>query len=182
MDNGLRPPGYRKRFLHWDSFAAVVPRDCAARCHRQTHSPIARMPIVTTLSFAGRTEEALNLYRDALGAKPLFLMRFRDCPDKSLMRPGMEDMIFHATFRIEGTDFMASDVGYSEDAGTLDFSGFSLALRLESIGRAKQSFAALSNGGKVLIPLAESTFTSWYGIVTDRLGVSWKIIVGENDG
>ena len=140
------------------------------------------MPVVTTLSFAGRTEEALNLYRDVLDAETLFLMRFRDCPDKSFMQPGMEEMIFHATFRIDGTDFKASDVGYSEDTSMPDFMGFSLALSADSVEKAKQIFAALSNGGKVIIPLAESSFTAWYGIVIDSVGVSWKITVRENDG
>ncbi len=139
------------------------------------------MQVVTTLNFAGRTEEALNLYREALDAETLFLMRFRDCPDKSHMQPGMEEMIFHATFRIDGTDFMASDVGYSEGTSTPDFSGFSLALSPESIERAQQIFAALSNGGQVILPLAESSFTAWYGIVIDSVGVSWKINVRESD-
>lgn len=59
------------------------------------------MTIVTTLNFAGRTEEALAFYRDVLDAETLFLMRFRESP-----------LIFHATFRIDGSDFMASDVGF----------------------------------------------------------------------
>jgi PhnB protein len=140
------------------------------------------MPVITTLNFAGRTEEALNLYREALDAEILFLMRCRDCPDKSHMKPGMEEMIFHATFRIDSTDFMASDVGYSEDTSPPEFAGFALALNPESVERARQIFAALSNGGRVIIPLAESSFTAWYGIVIDSVGVSWKIIVGESDG
>jgi len=139
------------------------------------------MPVVTTLNFAGRTEEALNLYRDVLGAETLFLMRFRDCPDKSHMQPGMEEMIFHATFRIDGTELMASDVGYSEGTSKPDFAGVALALNPDSIDEAKQIFSALGDGGQVMIPLAESTFTGWYGIVIDRVGVSWKIIVQEND-
>ncbi len=139
------------------------------------------MPVVTTLSFLGRTEEALDLYREVLDAEILFLMRFCDCPDKSHMRPGMEEMIFHASFRIDGTEFMASDVGYSEDTSTPDFTGFSLLLSPESIERARQIFAALSIGGRVIVPLAESSFTAWYGIVIDRVGVSWKINVRENE-
>ncbi|MFK7820192.1 MAG: VOC family protein [Planctomycetaceae bacterium] len=140
------------------------------------------MSVVTTLSFLGRTEEALNFYRDALGAETLFLMRFRDCPDKSHMQPGMEEMIFHASFQIDGTEFMASDVGYSEQTRTPDFAGFALLLSPESIERAKQMFAALSDGGQVVVPLAESSFTAWYGIVIDKLGVSWKVSVRESGG
>lgn len=140
------------------------------------------MPIVTTLNFAGRTEAALEFYREALDAETVFLMRFRDSPDQSHTQSGMEEMIFHATFRIYGTDFMASDVGYSKDADPTPFTGFSLALGLESIDKAKQIFAALSRGGQIVVPLAASAFTSWYGIVIDRFGVSWKINVDRSNG
>lgn len=139
------------------------------------------MPIVTTLGFSGRTEEALNFYTEALNAETVFLMRFRDSPDQSYTQAGMEDMIFHATFRIEGTEFMASDVGYAKDAQPTPFSGFALALRLDSVDRAKQIFSALNDGGKTLVPLAKSAFTSWYGIVIDRFGISWKINIPEDD-
>ena len=140
------------------------------------------MPIITTLSFSGRTEEALKFYGEALSAETVFLMRFRESPDQSHSRAGMEELVFHATFRIEGTEFMASDVGYVEGKNPVPFSGFSLALQLTSIERAKRIFAALSTGGQVVVPLAESAFTSWYGIVLDRFGVSWKINVDPANG
>lgn len=140
------------------------------------------MPIITTLSFEGRTEEALNFYHEVFDAETVFLMRFRDSPDQSHAQAGMEDMIFHATFRIDGTDFMASDVGYSEDPAPPPFAGFSLALRIVSIDRAKKIFSALSSDGQIVIPLAESVFTSWYGIVIDRFGISWKINVDKDEG
>jgi len=84
-------------------------------------------------------------------------------------------LIFHATFRIEGTEFMASDVGAGE--GSVPFSGFSLALQLDSVDRAKRIFSRLARLGQIVVPLSESAFTSWYGIVIDRFGVSWKINV-----
>ncbi len=137
------------------------------------------MPVVTTLSLGGRTEEALALYREVLGAETLFLLRFRDCPDPALKQPGMEEKIFHATFRIDGTTFMASDVGGEED-GSPSLTGFSLALSFAAVDRAKEVFDAFARDGRVVIPLSESSFTSWYGIVVDRIGVSWKINVDES--
>ena len=140
------------------------------------------MAVVTTLNFAGRTEEALGFYRDALDAETVFLMRFRDSPDQSYTQPGMEDLIFHVTFRIDGTDFMASDIGLVGCDTTTDFAGFSLLLRLDCTERAKRVFNALADGGHIVIPLAESAFTAWYGIVVDRFGVSWKINVQQEGG
>lgn len=140
------------------------------------------MAVITTLGFAGRTEEALAFYRDALDAKTVFLMRFRDCPDQSHTKPGMEDLIFHATFQIDGSDFMASDVGFLDTDTPAEFSGFSLLLRFESIDRAKRVFTSLADGGTIVIPLEKSAFTAWYGIVIDRFGVSWKINVQQDVG
>jgi PhnB protein len=135
------------------------------------------MPVVTTLQFAGRTEEALLFYRDAMGAEILFLMRFRDRPDPSFIEPGLEDLIFHATFRIEGTELKASDVGADDPDACDRFSGFALLLEIESSERAHRVFEALAVGGEILIPLATAAFTSLYGIVIDRFGISWKISV-----
>jgi len=140
------------------------------------------MPIVTTLNFFGRTEEALKFYAEALNCETVFLMRFRECPDQRHWHTGMEELIFHATFRIDGTEFMASDIGYAKGNCPAPFSGFSLALGLSSVERAERIFSALSNDGRVVIPLAKSAFTSWYGIVIDCFGVSWKIRVDPQSG
>jgi len=138
------------------------------------------MPAVTTLNFSGRTEEALKFYAEALNAETVFLMRFRESPDQSHSLAGMDELIFHATFRIEGTEFMASDVGYAKGDPPKQFSGFSLALQLDSAEKAQRFFSNLGSGGQVVIPLSESAFTSWYGIVVDRFGVSWKINVSPS--
>lgn len=140
------------------------------------------MPVITTLSFDGRTEDAINFYRESLGAEIVFLMRFRESPDQSHTKPGMEDLIFHATFRIDGTELMASDVGHGDLDSAARFRGFALALRLNSTDRARRVFDALADGGEILIPLAESAFTFLYGIVMDRFGITWKINVDQGGG
>ena len=134
------------------------------------------MNVQTTLNFYGRTEEAVNFYCRTIEAKTLFMMRFRDCPDPSQLRPGMEEKIFHATFRIGSTEIMASDCG-CERLNETTFAGCSLLLRVETPEKAEQFFAALSDGGQIQIPLLKTFFAERYGIVIDRFGVSWKIMV-----
>ena len=133
------------------------------------------MNVQTTLNFYGRTEEALRFYCRTIEAETLFLMRFRDCPDRSQLRPGMEEKIFHATFRIGSTEIMASDCGCEKPPTDPAFAGFSLALRAETPEKAEQFFAALGEGGRVQIPLLETFFAARYGIVVDRFGLSWKV-------
>lgn len=135
------------------------------------------MNVQTTLNFYGRTEEAVTFYGRTIGAKTLFLMRFRDCPDPSQSKPGLEEKIFHATFRIGSTDFMASDCGCERPPAGPVFAGFALALRAETPEQAEQFFTALSEGGQIQIPLTKTFFAERYGIVQDRFGVSWKVMV-----
>lgn len=135
------------------------------------------MNVQTTLNFYGRTEEAVTFYGRAIEAQTRFMMRFRDCPDPSQSRPGMAEKIFHATFRIGSTDIMASDCGCEQPPADRPFAGFALALRVETPEQAERYFAALSEGGRIQIPLLKTFFAERYGIVTDRFGVAWKIMV-----
>ncbi|MEO6992293.1 MAG: VOC family protein [Lacunisphaera sp.] len=135
------------------------------------------MDLQITLNFYGRTEEAVEFYGRTIEAETLFLLRFRDCPDRSQLRPGMEDKIFHATFRIGSTEVMASDCGCENPPTETTFAGFSLALRVETPEKAERFFAALSDGGRVQIPLLETFFAARYGIAIDRFGISWKVMV-----
>ena len=135
------------------------------------------MDVQTTLNFYGRTEEAVTFYGRAIDAETLFLMRFRNCPDPSQSRPGLEEKIFHATFRLGSTEVMASDCGCEKPPAETTFAGFSLALRVETPEKAERFFAALSDGGQIQIPLLKIFFAERYGIVVDRFGVSWKIMV-----
>lgn len=137
------------------------------------------MSVQTTLNLYGRTEEAVQFYARAIGAETLFLLRFRDRPDGSPMKPGTEDKIFHATFRIGSTVLMASDCGCEIQPTGPKFAGFSLLLRAETPEKAEQFFAALSEGGQVQIALVETFFAERYGIVRDRFGIAWKVMVAS---
>ena len=137
------------------------------------------MNVQTTLNFYGRTEEAVKFYCRTIEAETLFMMRFRDCPDPSHLRPGMEEKIFHATFRIGSTEIMASDCGCERPPAETSFAGFSLLLRVETPEKAERFFAALGDGGQVQMPLQKTFFAERYGIVIDRLGVSWKVMVAS---
>jgi PhnB protein len=132
------------------------------------------MQVEPYLFFEGRCEEALGFYRRALGAEVTALMRYKESPDPDMCPPGAEDKVMHATVRIGDTTIMASD-GMS--SGNLAFQGFSLSLSLTDKDEAQRLFTALSDGGQVQMPLAETFWSPLFGMVADRFGVSWMIIV-----
>ena len=135
------------------------------------------MQVQPYLNFDGRCEEAVEFYRRALGAEVTMLTRFKDSPEPpavGMLPPGAENKVMHASFRIGDSTVMASDC---HAGGKPSFQGFSLALTLPDGARAERVFAALADGGKVQMPLGKTFFSSHFGVVADRFGVSWMIYV-----
>jgi PhnB protein len=126
------------------------------------------------LFFDGRTEEAIEFYRSALGAEVTFLMHFKESPEKSPIPPGSADKVMHASFRIGDTTVMASD---GECRGQPSFQGFSLSITASDEAEAKRLFGALAEGGQVRQPLIKTFFSPRFGMVADRFGVPWMVVV-----
>jgi len=137
------------------------------------------MHIQPYLTFDGRCEEAVDFYRKVLGAEVSMLMRFKDSPEPpapGMVPAGAENKVMHASFRIGDTTVMASD---GRCLGKPTFQGFSLSLTVADDATAERVFAALRDGGQVQMPLAKTFFSSRFGMVADRFGVSWMIIVAS---
>jgi PhnB protein len=129
------------------------------------------------LFFGGRCQEALDFYRDAVGAKVGRLMRFDQSPDPvpaGMLAPGFEGKVMHSEFTIGDTTVLASD-GCSEGDG--GFHGFSLALSVPDAAAAHRAFDALAQGGVVGMPLAKTFWSPLYGMVKDRFGLQWMVMV-----
>ena len=80
----------------------------------------------------------------------------------------------HSSFRIGDTTVMASD---GRCLGKPSFQGFSLSLNVPDDAEAERLFAALADGGRTQMPLTKTFSSSRFGMVADRFGVSWMIIV-----
>ena len=132
------------------------------------------MSVTPYLFFDGRCEEAIEFYKKTLGAEVEMMMRFKDAPDKTMCTPGTENKVMHACLRIGGTDVMASD---GRVQGKPKFEGFALSLNPKDEADAERLFKALADGGQVQMPLAETFFAKSFGMVADRFGVGWMIIV-----
>jgi PhnB protein len=136
------------------------------------------MKVQPYLFFEGRCEEALEFYRGALGAEVTALMRFKDSPEPpppGMVPPGSEGKIMHASFRVGDATVMASD---GRCGGQANFGGVSLSLAVPDEATADRFFAALAaGGGQVRMPLGRTFFSPRFGMVADRFGVSWMVIV-----
>jgi PhnB protein len=136
----------------------------------------AREIVQPYLFFDGRCEEALDFYRKTLGAEVTALMRFKDSPEPAACPPGSANKVMHANVRIGETTVMVSD---GRCGGHPNFQGFALSYTVLTEGEAERLFTALAKGGQVQMPLAKTFFSPRFGMVADRFGVSWMIIVSS---
>ncbi|MGE0221743.1 MAG: VOC family protein [Acetobacteraceae bacterium] len=137
------------------------------------------MTIQPYLFFDGRAEEAIEFYRTTLGARVEMLMRFKDAPDPpppGTMPPGSDNKVMHAALQIGDATIMASD---GHCGGQASFQGFALSLPMQDAAEAERVFTALSQGGEVRMPLGQTFFSPCFGMVADRFGVTWMVIVPE---
>lgn len=132
------------------------------------------MKLAPYLYFDGRCEEAIDFYRNVLGAEVIMKMRFKDSPDQSMTPPGSGEKIMHASLRLGENQFMASD---GQCGGKAVFSGISMSLEVPTAADAERVFAALGDGGQVQMPMTETFFSKRFGMVADRFGVSWLLTV-----
>ena len=125
----------------------------------------------------GRTEEALEFYKSALGAEVQMLLRVKDSPEPptpGCYPPGSENKVMHAQFRVGGTVVMISD---GRCSGQPVFQGFALSISVDTVEEVDRYFNALANGGQIQMPLTKTFFSASFGMVMDKFGVFWMVLV-----
>lgn len=128
------------------------------------------------LFFAGRCDEALRFYGKAVGAKVEMLMRFNESPDPvppGTLQPGFENKVMHCAFRVGDTTILASD-GCNDK---VRFDGFSLSLSVPTKAEAERAFGALAEEGEIRMPLTQTFWSPCFGMLSDRYGVDWMVMV-----
>ncbi len=126
------------------------------------------------IGFGGRCEEAINFYKEKLGAQVDMIMHMKDAPEPI---PGSADkgnQVLHSAFRIGESTVYGTDCA---PAIPENFQGFSLSLTVKDTAAAQKAFDALSAGGKVHQPLMKTFFSPSFGVVKDKFGISWMVYV-----
>ncbi|HEY1172434.1 MAG TPA: VOC family protein [Verrucomicrobiae bacterium] len=142
-------------------------------------APIKNPIVHPYICFEGRCEEALNFYAKAIGAKAGMLMRFKDAPPGNEGCPGggtppPADKVMHSSFFVGESMIMVSDGMCS---GKATFQGISLSLSFPTEAEAKSAFNALAEGGQPHMPLTKTFFSPCFGMVVDKFGINWMVIV-----
>jgi PhnB protein len=129
------------------------------------------MKMNTYVNFAGKCAEAFHFYEKHLGATISMLMTHGQAPDQSRTNPDWKDAVLHARLSIGGAELLGADIPNAQPMRSAY-----LSLSVDSDAEAERIFAALSDGGEVFMPLADTFFASRFGQLRDRFGLNWMIL------
>ncbi|MGB3304789.1 MAG: VOC family protein [Thermomicrobiales bacterium] len=135
--------------------------------------------VSTYLNFNGTTEEAFNFYKSVFGTEFVGISRMGDVPpqegqpelsdaDKQLIMNVMLPIL--GGHMLMGTDAVES-MGFTVNQGNNVY----ISLGPDSREEADRLFAALSEGGKVEMPMQDMFWGDYYGSLVDKYGVQWMI-------
>jgi PhnB protein len=122
------------------------------------------------ITFAGNCREAIDFYKEALGAEELFSQTFGESPMPDM---GSPDGIMHATVKVGDSHIMMCDDPRGGAASSP--SNISLAIGLDDAEKAKDLFNNLSDGGNVTMPLDKTFWAEAFGMCTDKFGINWMV-------
>jgi len=127
------------------------------------------MKLITYLTFAGNCEEAMNFYKDALGAEIILFSRMGDSPME--IPENLKGKIMHARMQIGENELYMSD---TFDPSSLNpGNNVSLSIQVDDTVQLEKLFNSLSEGGKVTMPLADAFWGARFGMFVDKFGIHW---------
>lgn len=131
------------------------------------------------LTFNGNCETVFNFYKKVLGGEFAMLMRFKDMPAGSGPKPSAVEAkrIMHVALPIsKETILMGSDTSISMGGPKImPGNNFSLSLSTSTKEEADRIFKALSAKGKVTMPIMNTFWGSYFGMLTDQFGTNWMV-------
>ena len=139
---------------------------------------LAFMKIYIYLNFDGQCEAAFNFYKSVFNKNFEMISHFKDMPDSKNIAEEHMGRVMHVSLPIGedgllmGSDSM-SGYGPPHKMGN----NFSVSINLEDKAEGERIFKALSEGGNITMPMADTFWNAYFGTLVDKFGVNWMVSV-----
>ena len=130
------------------------------------------------LMFNGQCEEAFDLYKSVFGGEFTMIHKYKDAPSGEGHPPIPEDKTEWVMNM--GLPINDKTILYGSDAHPAMPpipEGHNVSIHIDTQGRedVDRIFAALSEGGRVDMPVADTFWGAYFGGCKDKYGISWMI-------
>lgn len=135
----------------------------------------------TYLTFKGNCEEAFTFYKSVFGGEFSYLGRFGEMPKNEEYKVSDADKnkIMHVSLPIGKSILMGSDTGGEWASSFIQGNNFSVSITAESKEETEKLFNALAEGGQITMPLDNTFWGDYFGMLTDKFGINWMIGFNE---
>lgn len=131
------------------------------------------------LIFNGNCEEAFDFYKSVFGGEFPYIGRYKDMPPVEGETPVPEsegNKIMHVSLPIgNGTFIFGSDSSDAYGHATITGNNISLSLNTDSREEADRIFNGLTAGGQTTMPMNQTFWGSYFGMLTDKFGIHWMV-------
>lgn len=138
------------------------------------------MSVNVYLNFDGNTEQAIDFYSKVFDSSKVKKVRFKDFsqdPNYPLSADEM-DMIMESSIEFAGGVIMMSDILPSMKKVTgalIKGNNLLISIVIEDKQLLEKYFSNLSVEGYIIMPLSNTPWSSCFGMVVDKFGITWKI-------
>ena len=137
------------------------------------------MKLIPYLMFTkGQCREAFQFYAQALRGEIIAVSTYGDMPGACEHIPKDKlTRVANVQLVAAGATIMGSDNVMGGDAADSDKgrNDTTVNVQVDTVEEAERVFAALSAGGKIEMPIAESPWALRFGMFSDRYGKPWMV-------
>ncbi len=130
------------------------------------------MELISYVHFNGQCEAAFRFYEECLRGKIELMLNHEGSPMESQVAPEWRNKIMHARLSVGEGILMGCDAPSQHYERP---QGFSVQLGVENSFEAERIFKALSENGKVCMPIQKTFWADRFGMVVDQFGTPWMI-------
>jgi PhnB protein len=128
------------------------------------------------LNYDGNAEEAFNFYKSVFGGEFLSVTRFKDTSEGGKLSAAEKEKLMHISLPIgKGNILMATDALESMGHPLKVGNNFHLSIETESKAEAEKIYTGLSAGGNTEMPLQDTFWGAYFGMLTDKFGIHWMV-------
>ena len=131
------------------------------------------------LMFGGNCREAFDRYKEIFGGE-LFMISFKDMPSDEQVPAEFADLVAHAAITLGDGVLMGSDDPTADSVGAVQ--GMQVNYAVDDASEAQRAFEELSDGGKINMPIAETSWSPMFGMCVDRFGIPWMVSTNSTQG
>ena len=135
------------------------------------------------IAYNGNCEEAFNFYKSVFGGEFTFIGRFKDMPpaDGKTITGDLGEKIMHVSLPIsKETSLMGCDSSEAFGQVTKPGNNFSISINTGSKAEADKLFNGLSAEGKITMPMNNTFWGSYFGMMEDKFGIQWMVSFDGN--